>query len=257
MLPIGGPGPAITPLRSGAEPCLRLLGRPVRIAPGAGRPLAPHLALDCASPALCSALSRAAQGRPRPHRPCTMQRSPCWSGTAQSAAIRRMCTRPSTRDGDLCSITTRTSCALATRLSLAAITQRLLGDRVGNGALLPQGKSSACDQGESMSASLNAMRRRGKAQTLRPFWHGRVVDRLHVDAPFIHQIIRQHFRLYRIFDHHRHDMAWFSKCGMPARSRPARSFATWLPLLRPLAVDCFRCMIDCARGRSTAGGTPW
>ena len=47
----------------------------------------------------------------------------------------------------------------------------------------------------------------GKTQTLGPFWHGREVDRLNVDAVIIHQNVRDLTTFHRILDHHRDDMA--------------------------------------------------
>jgi len=47
-----------------------------------------------------------------------------------------------------------------------------------------------------------------KSQSLRPFGHRRVVDRLHIDPKLIHQIIRDHLTFNGIFDHHRNDVTW-------------------------------------------------
>ena len=75
---------------------------------------------------------------------------------------------------------------------------------MGHGALLPQhgqGFDKVIDVG------IRVQRPGRKAQTLGPFWHRRIVDRLYLNAPFAHQIIRQHLTFDRVFDHHWDDVA--------------------------------------------------
>ncbi|MPL74811.1 hypothetical protein SDC9_20630 [bioreactor metagenome] len=50
-------------------------------------------------------------------------------------------------------------------------------------------------------------RRGGEAQPLGAARHGREIDRLHVDAEFLEQHVRQRLGVLGIADHHRHDMA--------------------------------------------------